>query len=77
MSDALDLFQHWIMTEAGLSEEHRKQIMSEWIGVPSYQRDKAIPVEESWAPAWWTGDEDATMASRMAVMTLDAARNRR
>jgi hypothetical protein len=75
LADALDLFQHWILTEAGLGEDMRKQIMNEWIG--ELHHDRSVPVEDEWAPAWWRGDEEAAMTSRMAAMTLDAARNRR
>jgi hypothetical protein len=75
LADALDLFQHWITTEVDLDKDARTQIMNEWIGDIDHHRD--IPEEDSWAPAWWKGDEDAAMASRMAAMTLDASRNRR
>ena len=71
----MDLFQHWIMTETGLSDDDRKRIMDEWIGPLSTER--RLPPEDAWAPAWWHGDEEATVTSRMATMTLDAARNRR
>lgn len=75
MADALDLFQHWILTEVELDQDTRKQITSDWIGEPLHLRN--VPEADSWAPPWWRGDEDAAMASRMAAMTLDAARNRR
>lgn len=75
LADALDLFQHWILTEAGLSEENRKQVIDEWTGPPDTPRD--VPDEESWAPSWWKGDEEASLSGRVAAMKLDTAGNRR
>jgi len=63
------------MTDTGVDADRRKEIMAEWIGPLSSERK--IPEEESWAPSWWHGDEEATMTSHAAIMTLNAARNRR
>jgi hypothetical protein len=69
------LFQHWILTEANIDEDQRKSITNDWTGPLSEDR-KSLPAEDSWAPSWWHGDEEAAMSSRMTAASLDMARRR-
>lgn len=68
----LDLVHDWLFTQFQLEEKDRVKLRRNLLGPLRTMGDqsKTIP---SWAPAWWTGDDDAT-ASNMAAMKALARR---
>lgn len=68
----LDLVQRWMFSEFQIEEKDRIKIKRNLVGPLRTMGDtsKTIP---SWAPAWWSGDDDAT-ASNMAAMKALARR---
>ncbi len=77
LAHALDLAQHWILTETGISDDERKRITNEWTAPTREVRNERVPEEESWAPSWWQGDEDAAMSGRAAAIMMDAGKKGR
>lgn len=60
--------QHYLLSAYEIDEKKRTKLARELNAVPRLlQPDAAPDAIPKWAPAWWSGDEDAT-ASNMAAM---------
>jgi len=62
-----------LVTTHELDNDLRRTIETEWNG-PLITAERNLPPEDSWAPAWWTGDEDAARSNAMAAVVLDRKR---
>lgn len=73
LASALDVAVHWLLTEHDVDKDARAEIENEWNGpLTSVERD--LPKRDAWAPAWWTGDEDAAASALAAAASLGRGR---
>lgn len=73
MSAALNLAVHWLLKTHELDKEQRERIETEWNG-PLTTVERDLPPEDSWAPSWWHGDDEAMQSAQAAAMMLDMGR---
>lgn len=62
----LDLVQHWMFTAFEIDPKEKVKIRRSITGPLRTMGEQAGKIP-NWAPAWWSGDDDAT-ASNMAAM---------
>lgn len=64
-----------MFTAHEMDDEQRRRIENEWNG-PLTTVERDLPPEDTWAPAWWHGDDEAVKSSRAAASALDMGRRR-
>jgi hypothetical protein len=64
-----------LLTTHEVDKDQRERIESEWNG-PLTTVERDLPREDTWAPTWWQGDEEATRSAMAAAMMLDMGRGR-
>jgi hypothetical protein len=58
-----------LLSTHDVDKDKRAEIESEWNG-PLTTQERDLPPEDTWAPAWWTGDEDAAASALAAAANL-------
>lgn len=65
----LDLVHRWLFSEFQLEEKTRIKLRRNLLGPLRTTGDESTTIP-AWAPAWWSGDEDATESNMAAMKAL-------